>query len=336
MELITTSKAAKSNYYNLLVKNRPNGQKLTLMTYTSSAFLGPDTTPKAIQKLILTTCLIALFSALTEPVFTQIFGIPGLQTWLSLSWIGIHHYFIWQPLSYLFVQSNGAMGITLSFLIGLAFDMYILWIMGSAILEAVGTKPFLRLYFLSGIGAGLLALVAMYITKRYGIVAGPLSSILAIMTVWTMLNPEANLLIFFLFLLKAKWLLAGILGAILLVNVSQGDGVSLVLYLSGALLGYLYALMAWDLKSPFAWTHRFDRFLASCAEKMRTGTAKAQEIGRKTKILDIQTGKPIEDDESFVDAMLTKIAKKGEKSLTWRERHRLNSISERKRDQKKR
>ncbi len=141
------------------------------MTYTSSAFLGPDATPKAIQKLILTTCVIALFSALTEPVFTQIFGIPGLQTWLSLSWIGIHHYFIWQPLSYLFVQSNGSMGITLSFLIGLAFDMYILWIMGSAILDTVGTKPFLRLYFLSGIGAGLLALVAMYITKRYGILA---------------------------------------------------------------------------------------------------------------------------------------------------------------------
>jgi hypothetical protein len=213
--------------------------------------------------------------------------------------------------------------------------MYILWILGSAILDAVGTKSFLRLYFFSGIGAGILALATMYLTRRYSIVAGPFPSILATITVWSMLNPDANVLLFFLFPIRAKWLFAGILGSILLVNISQGDIVSLVLYFSGALLGYLYAVLAWDLKSPFAWTHRFDRFLASCAEKMRTGTAKAQEIGRQAKILDIQTGKPIQDDESFVDAMLTKIAKKGEKSLTWRERHRLNSISARKRDQNK-
>lgn len=287
------------------------------MTYTSSAFLGPEETPSAIKQMILATVSIAILAALTEPLFTQIFGIPGLQTLLSLSWFGIRHYFLWQPLSYLFVQANGSSGITFPFLIGLAFNMYILWIMGTAVLGVVGTKPFLRLYFFSGIGAGLLALFVMYLTGRYGILAGPLPSILAIMTVWTMLNAEASLLLYFLFPIKAKWLLAGVLGGILLVNISQGDWISLVLYFSGALLGYLYGVVAWGLTSPFAWTHGFDRLLGSWKSK-------------KTKIIDIRTVMPIEDDERFVDAMLTKIAKKGEKSLTWRERRRLNSISQRK------
>src|SRR5262245_14401940 len=134
-----------------------------MITPPPSVFWGPDITPKAILNLILVTSIVAILVALTDPLFTQIFGI-SLQTWLSLSWQGLQRYFIWQPMTYLFLQPLAPSGITLFFLIGLAFNMYILWVMGSAILEAVGTKPFLRLYFFSGIGAGLLALFAMYLT----------------------------------------------------------------------------------------------------------------------------------------------------------------------------
>lgn len=291
------------------------------MTTTTSPLWGPDTTPKVILRLILLTCFVAIGSALIDPLLTQIFSVPGLQSLLSLSWYGVHRYYLWQPISYLFVQSTGAFGITLPFLIGLAFDMYILWIMGSTVVETVGTKPFLRLYFLSGIFAGLIALWIMFLTGRYSIVAGPMSSILALITVWTMLQPQATILLFFVFPIQAKWLLAGILGAIILIHVSQQSWIYLALYLSGALFGYLYALIAWHLRSPFDFTQRFDNFLIAWKNRNR----------KPSKIIDFKTGRPIEDDEKFMDAMLNKISQKGEKSLTWRERRRMNVIAEKKR-----
>jgi len=50
----------------------------------------------------------------------------------------------------------------------------------------------------------------------------------------------------------------------------------------------------------------------------------------KPNVIDMNTGKPLDDDDAFVDAMLAKISKQGENSLSWSERRRLNLISERK------
>ena len=292
---------------------------------------GPEMTPKTILKLIVITCITALFAALTEPVFAQIFGIPGLQTWLSLSWFGIHNYLFWQPLSYIFVENGGAQGITLSFLLSLAFDMYILWILGSDLLNAAGSKSFLLFYFLSSLTAALAALMMMGFIGQYPIIAGPAAPLLAIFTVWTFLHSEAEIWIFFIFPVKAKWLFAAVITAILLVNISQLEWIYLTLYLSSILFGYLYAVLVWGFKGPFAFTEKFDRLLMKMGNYLHT----KQEIANPSKIFDFKTGKPLMSDDEFIDAMLAKISRKGESSLTRSERKRMEEISEKKRKNSK-
>lgn len=293
------------------------------MNYTTVPAWGPTSTPKVIKGLILATALCSILSALLEPFFNELFGWRGLQFWLSLSWYGIQKGCVWQLLSYLFVQETGSQGIGLSFLIILTFNMYLLWVMGTAVLEAVGTQPFLRLYFLSGLFAALLTLLIMRSSDHYEVLSGAFPAIFAVLTVWTLLNPEVQVLLFFVIPVKAKWILAAILGATFLIDLSQRAWIDLVFYLSGGFFGYFYGAIAWGLRSPWALTRSLDLFLNKLGQK-GTGIGKA-------KIFDFKTGKEVLNDDQFVDAMLAKIYKKGENSLTFQERQRMDEIAKRRR-----
>lgn len=285
----------------------------------------PFDTPSIIKKLLIATAAICIGSALSEPFFNAIFGTTGLQQWLSLSWYGIKNFALWQPVSYLFVQYTGTSVITLPFLLSLLFNLYMLWIAGSSVVRSVGEIPFLRFYLLSGILVGLLALYTMQLTGHYQLLSGAWPAVLATLTVWTFLNPELELLFLFIFPIKIKWLFLGLVGAYFLIDITQGTWVRLVFDLSGALVAWIYALLAWDLRSPFALTR-----------KLETPLLRLKQKAPAAKIYDIKTGKPVakkpeSDDEQFVDEMLAKISKKGPNSLTRQERQRMDAISARKR-----
>ena len=289
---------------------------------------GPENTPQAIQRLILATATICILSALIEPIFNEIFGLQGLQYWLSLSWAGIKNFCLWQPLTYPFVQYTGTSFISLSFLLSLAFNLYILWVMGTAVLESIGTSAFLRLYFLSAIFAGLLALAMMKLTGQYSILSGAFPPILALLTVWTFLHPETEILLFFVIPIKAKWLLAAILGAAILINLSQRAWVDLSFFLGGAFFGYLYATLVGGMRSPWTCTWGLDKFLNLLG---KTLGKKIFQTKGEPKIFDFKTGNPLLDDEQFVDAMLSKISQKGPNSLSLKEKNRMEAISLKKR-----
>lgn len=288
----------------------------------------PFDTPSVIKKLLIATGVICIGSALSEPLFRTVFGTAGLQHWLSLSWYGIYHYAIWQPLSYLFVQYTGAEGINLYFLLNLLFNLYMLWVTGTALVRAVGENPFLRFYLLSGIFVGLLALFAMKPTGQYQVLSGAWPAIFASLTVWTFLNPELELLFLFLFPIKAKWIFLAIFLTLLLIDLTQLAWVKLVFDLSGSLFGYLYGLFAWDVRSPFTFLKPIDRILL-----------RVKGIKNRAQIFDFKTGEKIHkketlDDDQFVDEMLNKISKKGFNSLTRKERQRMDAIAEKKRKER--
>ncbi|MGA8164201.1 MAG: rhomboid family intramembrane serine protease [Waddliaceae bacterium] len=313
------------------------------MTYTTSHFrLGPEFTPGPIKKLILCISLIGIVSALVNNLFLYWFRIPGPQEWFSLSWWGIEHYLLWQPITCLFVQYTGYQGITLWFLLALAFNLYILWVMGSDVFHRVGRTSFLQFYFICGILAGLGALFLMPLTGQYGILSGATPSVFAILVVWTFMNPETELLLFFLIPIKAKWLTLGILGAILLVTLSQLNIVHFTYFFFGGLIGYLYGLIAWDLHSPFPFLYRFEWSVIRFSEKMRQRFVRlapsrkpSKKRKKESKRFTIQPEDDTLDDDRFIDTMLEKISKQGEQSLTWKERERMQKISELKRQEKR-
>lgn len=303
------------------------------MSYSSYQGYGvPFQTPKVIKILIALTCIASISCTLLNNLFEFLLGVVGPESWFSLSWFGMNNFFLWQPISYLFIQNSFGQGITFSYLFILLFNMYLLWVIGSSVIDSIGTSSFLKLYLIVGAIAGLIALGAMRLTGQFTVLAGPTPSILALFTLWAMLHPERDVLLFFIFPVKVKWLAVGLLGVICLMNLSQLNSINFIFYTLSVFLGFLYAVLVWNLKSPFTFTSRFEKFLLNVKSKLTFGkkTKNSAQSPQNTKIFDFESGEPILDDDAFIDAMLSKISILGERSLTWKERQRMQSISDRK------
>ncbi len=307
------------------------------MSYTTLSNWGPVVTPTTIRRLIIFTAIATLLSAAIQTIFNQFGLAPGPQELLSLSWQGLSRGYVWQPLTYLFIQASSTAGITFFYLLSLSFNMYMLWVLGTALIGLVGTAPFLRLYFIGGSVAGLIALPVMKLSGNYSLLAGNSAALLALLTAWSMAFAEAEVRLFFLIPVKVKWLVAGIIAVLTLTTFSQWDLADLALYLSAILFGYAYAAIAWGWRSPFPRMQRLDHWLTTL--DMRYGSYlpgrskkgnKAANNAAKASIIDIETGQTTESDNAFVDVMLAKISTHGESALSWSERRRLQQISERK------
>ena len=296
------------------------------MTYTTTRW-GPDSTPTLIRYLLIAIASVSIFAALTAPLLEQIFAIPSLDRWLSLSWYGLQNYQFWRPFTYFFVESGGGGGVTLSFMITLAFDLYLIWVIGSDLIENVGQPAFLRLFMTAGILSGLAGLLAMKLFGMNSVLVGPAPVLLAMFTVWTMFHPEKEIWILLLFQVKTKWLLAFVLAAILLINLSQLNWVNLVFYFTAVAVGYLYGTMGWGLSAPYQKMAGIDRYFIRLANKLRR-------VPKNGKVFDFQTGAPVKGDDEFMDEMLEKIARRGPNSLSRSERARMDAISAKKRNKR--
>lgn len=304
--------------------------------YSSASFqMGPQKTPIVIKNLIIFTLSITTFAAITNNLFVFLFSAPGPMDWLTLSWWGLKNYFIWQPLTYLFSYHTGEQGINLSFISDIAFNMFLLWVFGSDLVNRMSKNSFLKFYFLSGIFSGLVSLLFMPITHRYGIISGAMPSIISLMILWTLMNPNSRLFLFFLIPIKAKWLTFGLVGSMILLSLSRVDMIHFFLYSASALFGYFYALLVRDIHGPFPSLYKFElmaiRFFGKIKSLLKPFFGKSSMKGKKAStVVDFSTGQDEMSDEKFIDKMLEKISKTGESSLSWQERERMKRISEKK------
>lgn len=282
---------------------------------------GPHTTPALIRRLIGATGAITLLSSFTNGIIQYLFKTSGPQEWLSLSWWGMENSYLWQPLTHLFVQSGE---LSILFFFVLAFNLYILWVMGSDLVERVGSSSFLGFYILTGVGSGLITLLLMPLFGQYTMIAGPSSVIWALLLIWAFLNPERELLLFFLLPVKAIWLVLGLLGVVLLIALSHLDFITFFWTISGVFLGYLYALIAWGVHNPFPHFYRFELATLRLFNRL-----KPKKSTNPSKIFHLRKEENLGDD-AFIDSMLEKISKKGKSSLTSSERKRMDAISKKK------
>lgn len=278
--------------------------------------LGPSYTPKVIRALILVTTLTTLFAGLTDGIFRHWTGI-SFGSFLALSGTGIHQGFFWQLFTYPFIYTNGG-GLSLAILIPLLFHMYLLWILGSSLVERFGSRPFLTLYLVTAFLAGIIVCFTGLAIHSSFFVSGATASILALLVAWSMLEPEMEFLLLLTIPVKAKWLIYGYLAITLLIDLSQVNLVDFFFTLSAAGFGYLFALYKWNLSSSFEFLSPLDRLFKP--------PQKTVYRDKNDKIVPLNPPRNDEDDH-FLEEMLTKISTYGEQSLSPSERTRLNKIS---------
>ncbi len=279
----------------------------------SSFFIGPHKTPTSVKWLIWITAALSFLSPVLTYLCERFWHLPGPGAWFALSLVGLQKGWLWQPITYFFLHSAG-IGISLALLISIIFHMLLLWFSGSEIAYRFGNKQFLLFYLGSGLVAGLVGSLILFLFSSPAVLVGSSPPVFALMTLWAMLNPNLELFFFFLIRIRAKWLVALYLGLALLMNLSYGDFIAFCADLTAILFAFLIGLFVWKLENPFP--------LNLDLPKRKTRTPPEE------KIIDITPVR--EDDDLFMDQMLDKIHRSGDSSLTPRERDRMQKISNRK------
>jgi membrane associated rhomboid family serine protease len=144
----------------------------------------------------------------------------------------VTHLAVWQLVTYMFLHG----GIS-----HILFNMLTLWMFGSMLESAWGTRRFLQLYFVSGIGAGICIVILHYILGGANLpTIGASGAIFGVMLACAMVWPDQIVLMSFLFPIKLKYMVM-IFGAIAFLGAMNiNSGVSNIGHLGGMLFGYLF------------------------------------------------------------------------------------------------
>lgn len=274
-------------------------------------------TPELIKRLLQITCAVTLISVSFDSWL-------GLQQLFALSPHFYTSFYFWQPITSLFLLPSPAL--SFGFLIDFAFSMLVFWLFGSIVLERIGKTKFLFVYFASGILSGLAALSVMQKFQLFYNISECMPMILALTTLWAMIDPKQEILLFFVLPLKAKWVLVvGLFGTIF-VSFVQQDIVTFTAYFTAFIFSYFWGLIALGLRSPFDWMTGLDRLL----HKIGFGITRFWQWNIMGPIRKTQEAMRSNED-AFVDVTLEKISKEGSSSLNIYSRLRLKWVSLKKR-----
>lgn len=283
---------------------------------------------RTIKFFIFLTIFCTLASALFDKFLPAASSVTSL---LSLSYWGLQHLFLWQPLTYLFIYP-APHGLDIGLVINLFFNMFMLYRLGLLISELRGLRHFLVLFFGCALAASLTATFFFLTHPSPTLFAGASPALFGLVLSAVILCPEMDLLLFLTFPVQAKWLVALLLSAFLLIDLSSGYFLSFATNFASVLFAYFYALFVWQQKSPYPLLHPLEDLLM---ELPRLFSSHHRSSPSSSKIYDFRTGKQIMNDETFMNACLEKISRHGKKSLSLYERFRLYRISKRHSEKKR-
>lgn len=143
---------------------------------------------------------------------------------------------IWQLISYMFMHQAVAADGSIAFA-HIFFNMFTLWMFGSALENVWGAKRFLQFYIVCGIISGVVQLL---LQSGFGYAVGASGAIMGLMAAYAYLFPNTELFIMFIPIpVKAKYVIPGLM----LVDIfgafapGKGDNVAHWAHLGGALAG---------------------------------------------------------------------------------------------------
>jgi len=200
--------------------------------YASSFSFGPGPLSTALKALI--GANVVMFIATLVPSLRDFSYL-----YLGLRPISVlEHGFVWQLVTYMFVHGG---------LFHILFNMLALWMFGAELERVWGTRYFLKFYFVTGIGAGVLtvlcSLLPFAVTAQifYATTIGASGAIFGLLLAYALYFPDRPIYMYFLFPIPAKVFVA-IMGAITLYASfsDSGGGVANLTHLGGLLVGYVY------------------------------------------------------------------------------------------------
>ncbi|MCO5051869.1 MAG: rhomboid family intramembrane serine protease [Verrucomicrobiae bacterium] len=273
-------------------------------------YMRPERTYGRASRWQTATAAILIFNAaifLTESIAAR--GFP--TEYLSLSWVGLRHGYLWQLLTFQFLHAG---------FLHLVLNSVGIFFFGFAVEEALGTKRFLWLYLASGVIGGLVHVAgSLILPSRFGViiheglrlytpVVGASAGLFGLITAYAVMFPHRDLTVLLFFVIpitvSARVLLWVSLGISLVGILIDNGRVAHGAHAGGILGGWL--MLRWLTRSK----------------------------SRRREEVEIPSPKPASKSEpeffsEEVDPILEKISQHGIQSLTARERNVLDAARKR-------
>ena len=205
--------------------------------------LSPSLFTDAIKFIISINFLIFILQYLSgmEGELFTIFGIVPSKTFGELM--------LWQPFTYLFFHGG---------IWHVLINMFVLWMFGSELEKFWGKKEFLRFFFITGIGSGLITI--LFSLSSTNPVVGASGAIYGVLLAYGLLFPNRLVYLYFLIPIKVKYLVM-LIGAIAFFSsLNPGNSnISHLTHLSGMVIGFIYlrSSINWNTINHFV-IHRKD------------------------------------------------------------------------------
>jgi membrane associated rhomboid family serine protease len=248
--------------------------------------IGPGGISAFIKVMIMANLVVFILQNVS-PQLTYMFGLTPARFFAEFPNL------VYQPFTYMFL--HGGFGHIL-------FNMFALWMFGTEIERSWGSRRFGRFYLLAGLSGALLTLI-LSSSQPYPMI-GASAAVYGVLIAYWVMFPNRYLYIYFLFPVKVKWAIPGLL---LLGFLFGGRNVAHLAHLGGALFGFLYMKSDWRIGL-------FGRRLKNLRYKRQE--AKLEKNRQKT-----------EEIMKKVDAILDKINEVGIENLTKEERKFLEDAS---------
>ncbi|MDA9935414.1 rhomboid family intramembrane serine protease [Candidatus Marinimicrobia bacterium] len=210
--------------------------KYRLQFNPGEAAYKPQIFTEAIKILISINFVIYVLQSLAgkEDIFFRLFGlVPN---------IFISELMLWQPFTYMFFHAPYYSSIGISHIL---LNMLGLWVFGRELEQAWGKSKFLKYYFLTGIGSGLITY--LFQINSDNPVIGASGAVYGILLAYGISFPNRMLYIWGLIPIRSIWLVV-IMGSIAFFGLlGRADGISHVTHISGMFIGYILLKKKWQL-----------------------------------------------------------------------------------------
>lgn len=243
----------------------------------------------------------------------QLFSNGFVERWFAMETSAVLSGQVWRLLSYGFLHD------TLG-LLHILFNMLLLWWFGPRLESIYGSREFLGFYLISIVLAAVAYLGIDLVTGNPARMLGASGGVMAVITLYACHFPRQIIYVFFVIPMELRWMVAlyALFDLHPLILELQGkgttDNVAHAAHLGGMAFGYLY----------FKKTLQLNRLLGGMTKwwKVKRSGFKVVSATGDSKS-DRQTQKLVAE----MDALLAKISKDGEASLSRSERKTLEKVS---------
>ena len=165
----------------------------------------------------------------SEALFFPLFGLVPKLVWSERM--------IWQPFTYLFLHGG---------IWHVLINMFVLWMFGSELERLWGRHEFLKFYFITGMGSGLVTM--LFDLQSMTPIVGASGAVYGVLLAYGLTYPNRTVYLYGIIPIKSIWFVLGIGFIAFMSSFNNMSQISHMTHLSGMLIGYFM------LKKSFHWS----------------------------------------------------------------------------------